>query len=70
MHFNPVIQKIRITDAKATDHAACPFIGRTINQTSHSSLDESARAHRAGLDRRVNIHSGEPVVAELSGGFA
>ena len=70
MHFNPVIQKFRITDAKTADYAACPLIRRTVNQTSHSSLDERTGAHRARLDRRVNINSREPVVAKLTGGFA
>jgi hypothetical protein len=70
LHFNPVIQKIRITDAETADYAACPFIRCTVNQASHSSLDEGAGAHRARLDRRVNIDSGEPVVAEFTGGFA
>src|SRR5688500_15702762 len=65
-----MIQKLRVTDAKPAYYAACPFIGRTINQTPHSSLDERAGAHRARLDGRVNAHSGEPVVAELTGRLA
>jgi hypothetical protein len=70
LHFNPVIQKIRITDAETADHAACPLIRRTVNQTSHSSLNERSGAHRARLDGRVNIDSGEPVVAKFTGRFA
>jgi len=70
LHFNPVIQKVRITDAKTTDDAACALVSSAVNQPSHSSLDERSGAHRARLDRRVNIHFGEPVVAEFTGGFA
>lgn len=70
MHFNPVIQKIRITDAETADYAARPLIRCTVNQASHSSLDERTGAHRARLDRRVNIDSGEPVVTKFTGGFA
>jgi hypothetical protein len=65
-----VIQKIRITDAETTNNAACPLIRRSVNQASHSSLDKRTGAHRARLDRRVNIHAGEPVVTEFTGGFA
>jgi hypothetical protein len=70
LHFNPVIQKIRITDAKTANDAACPLIRGTVNQTSHSSLDERSGAHRARFDGRVNIDSGQPVVAEFTGRFA
>jgi len=70
VHFNPVVQKIRITDAKTTYDGACFLIRRAVNQTSHSSLDERARAHCARLDRRVNIDFREPVVAEFTGRFA
>ncbi len=70
MHFNAVIQKIRITDAETADYAARPLIRCTVNQASHSSLDKRTGAHRARLDRRVNIDSGEPVVTKFTGGFA
>jgi hypothetical protein len=70
LHFNPVIQKIRIANSKSADNSACSLVSRAVNQSSHSSLDERARTHRAGLDRRVNIHSREPVIAELRSGFS
>jgi hypothetical protein len=65
-----VIQKIRITDAESAGYAACSIIRRSINQASDSSLDERAGAHCARLNRRVNVHSGEPVIAEFTGSFA
>ena len=68
--LNPVIQKIRVANSKATHHRACSFVRRTVNQTSDPRLYQSTRAHRARLDRRVNIHAAEPVVAELAGSFA
>ena len=68
--LNPMIQKISVADAKPTRHCACSFIRRAINQTSDSSLYQSPCAHRARLDRRVNINAREPVVAEFTGSFA
>jgi hypothetical protein len=65
-----MIQKISIANLKPADDCACLLVGRAVNQTSHASLDERAGAHRARLDRRVNIHPGEPVVTEFTGGFA
>ena len=67
---NPVIQKIRVADAKATRNCSRAFIRRAVNQTPHSRLYQSSRAHRARLNRRINIHAGEPVIPELTGGFA
>jgi hypothetical protein len=65
-----VIQKICVADTKATRNCPGAFIGRAVNQTSHSRLYERARAHRARLNRRVNINAGEPVIPKLPGGFA
>src|SRR6185503_13858436 len=67
---NPVIQEIRVANAKATHHCSRSLIGRAINQTAHARLYQSSRAHRTRLNRRINIHTGEPVIPELTGGFA
>src|SRR5262245_23119324 len=65
-----MIQKISIANSKPADDCACSFVGRAINQTSQSGLDELTGAHRARLNRRLNIHSVEPVVAELTSSFS
>ena len=65
-----MIQKISIANPKPADDGACLFVRCAVNQTSYARLDERAGAHRAGLDRGVNVHSGEPVIAEFTGSFA
>jgi hypothetical protein len=68
--LDPVIQEIRVADAKAACHCACPLIRCAVNQTPHPRLYQSPGAHRARLDRRVNIHARQPVVSQLPGGLA
>ena len=69
-HFDAMIQKICVADPEATMDGAGAFVRGTVNQTPDARLDQSACAHRAGFDRRVNINARQPVVAELTGGFA
>ncbi len=52
--LNSMIQKIRVANAKSRRDGTGLFIGRAINQPPHSCLDESSRAHCAGLDRRID----------------
>src|SRR5690242_509456 len=68
--FNAMIQKLRVADPEATVDRACAFVSRAVNQPPDARLDQSASAHRARFDRRVNIDAHQPVVAELTGGFA
>jgi hypothetical protein len=56
-NLNPVIQKICVADTKATRNRARAFIRRTVNQTSHTRLNQRTRAHRARLNRRININA-------------
>src|ERR1043165_6067232 len=67
---DPVIQEIRVADAKATHDCSRSLIRRAVDQTTHTRLYQSSRAHRTRLDRRINIHAGEPVISKLTGGFA
>src|ERR1051325_5141926 len=66
-NLNTMIQEIRVTDAKPARHRARSFIRCAVNQPPDTRLYQCACAHRARLDRRVNVDSGEPVVTELSG---
>ena len=68
--MNAVVQEVCVADPKAAYHCARAFVRRAVNQPSHARLYQSSGAHRTRLDRRVNIDAGEPVVAELTGGFA
>src|SRR5574338_521128 len=65
-----MIQKLSVANAKATLNCPRTFIGSTVNQTSHSCLNQRSRTHRTRLNRRINIYAGEPVIPELTGGFA
>jgi len=65
-----MIQKICVADTKATDNCSGAFVWCAVNQTSHSRLYQRSGAHRARLNRRINIHSGEPVIPEFTGSFA
>jgi hypothetical protein len=65
-----MIQKICVANTKATNNCPGAFIRRAVNQPSHSRLYQRACAHRARFNRRINIHAGEPVIPELTGGFA
>ena len=69
-YFNPVIQKIRVANSEATYDRARPLIRCAINQTPDTRLYQSACAHRARFNRRVNINAGQTVIADLTGGFA
>jgi hypothetical protein len=69
-HFDAMIQKICVADPEASVDRAGAFVCRPVNQTPDARLDQSARAHGARLNRRVNINARQPVVAELTGGFA
>src|SRR5215510_1775872 len=68
--LNPMIQKVCITDAKPAHYGACLLVRRTINQTPDARLYQSARAHRARLDGRVNVNLGEPVIPDFPRGLA
>ena len=68
-HFDAMVQKIRVADPEATVNGAGAFVCRAVNQTADARLDQSARAHRARLDRRINRYARQPVVAELTGSF-
>ena len=69
-HFNAMIQKIRVADPEATLDRARAFVSCAVNQPSDARLDQSAGAHRARFDRRINVNSGQPVIAELTSGLA
>ena len=69
-HFNAMIQKICVANPEATLDRTGAFVSRAVNQSSDARLNQSAGAHRARFDRRVNINARQPVVAELTGGFA
>src|SRR6476659_4081447 len=69
-HFNAMIQEIRVADPEATLDRAGALVSCAVNESSDARLDQSAGAHRAGFDRRVNIDARQPVVAKLTGGFA
>ena len=66
-NFNSMIQKIRITNSKARFHRACSLILCAIDQSLHSCLDQSAGAHHAGFDRRINYSVFETIVSNLFG---
>ena len=68
--FNAMIQKLRVADPEATVDRARAFVSCAVNQPPDARLDQSAGAHRARFDRRVNIDAHQPVVAELTGGLA
>src|SRR5256885_5784103 len=68
--LDAVIQKICVADAKTTCNCACPLVRCAVNQTSDPRLYHRSGAHRAGFDRRVNIHVRQPVISQLSGGLA
>src|ERR1041384_4355488 len=65
-----MIQEICITDAKPAHHRAGSFIRCTVNQTPDARLYQRSRAHRARLDRRINVDTREPVVTDLPSGPA
>ena len=69
-HFDAMIQKICVADPEATVDCSGAFVCGAVNQTPDARLDQSARAHRARLDRRVNGNARQPVIPELTGGFA
>jgi len=69
-HFNAMIQKIRVADPEATLDRARALVSGAVNESANARLDQSAGAHRARFDRRVNIDAREPVVGELTGGLA
>ena len=69
-HFDPMVQKIRIADAKSTMYRACTFVRGAVNQTPDARLNQRAGAHRARFNRRIDINAREPVIAELTGGLA
>src|SRR6185503_10529532 len=68
-HFNAMVQKLCIADAKATLHGARALVRRAVNQTPDACLDQRSRAHRTRLDRRVNSDARQPIVTELSSGL-
>ena len=69
-HFDAMIQKLCVADPEATADRAGAFVCGAVNQTPDARLNQSAGAHRARLDRGVNINVRQPVVAELTGSFA
>src|SRR6185369_14316105 len=69
-HFNAMIQKICVANSEATLDRTGAFVSRAVNQSSDARLNQSARAHCARFDRRINVNARQPVVAELTGGLA
>jgi hypothetical protein len=65
-----MIQKICVADPEATVNRSGALVWCAVNQTPDARLYQSARAHRARLDRGVNIHASKPVVANLPSSFA
>ncbi len=60
-----MIQKIRIANAKPRLNRSGPFVARAIYQPLHSRLYQSARAHHAGFDGRINNRVGQSVVTNF-----
>ena len=69
-HFDAMIQKIRVADLEATVNCPGAFVSRAINECFDARLDQSARAHRARFNRRINSDARQAIVAEFTGGFA
>src|SRR5690242_110948 len=69
-HLDAMVQKVGIADSEATVHGARAIVLRAVDQTPDPRLYQSPGAHRARLDRRVNINARQPVVTELLRGLA
>jgi hypothetical protein len=59
-----MIQKIRIANFKSRFNRTRAFIRRAINQPGHSRLYQSAGAHYAGFDGRINYGACQSIVAD------
>ena len=70
LDLDPVIQKVSVANPKARRHRTCALVRRSINQTSYPRLDQRPSTHCTRLDRRVDIHVCQPVIAYRLGGFA
>src|SRR2546421_10621311 len=64
-YFNPMIQLIRAADLKVSMNRTRSFVWRAINQQADAGLNQSAGAHRAWLDRRVNSSFRQTVISDL-----
>jgi hypothetical protein len=60
-----MIQLIRAANLKVTVDRSCSFVSRAVNQQPNASLNQSAGAHSARLDRRVNDRLRETVITDL-----
>ena len=65
-----MVQMIGVADVKVRIDCASSFIRRAVNQQRYARLNQSAGAHRARFDRRVNHRIRQSVVAEFPRGFA
>jgi hypothetical protein len=59
-----VIQRTAVTKLKDRAHSTRSWIGGTVDKPLNPGVNESAGAHGAGLDRRKERGSREPVVAD------
>src|SRR6185369_12996959 len=64
-YFNPMIQSIRAANLKMSMNRARSFVRRAVNQQAGAGLNQSARAHRAWLDRRVDSSLRQAIVSDL-----
>ena len=67
-NINPVIQKLRIANAKSRFYCSSPLVACSIHQPFHPRLYQSTGTHHTGFNRRINHRVSYPVVTDLAGG--
>jgi hypothetical protein len=59
-----MIQRPRLADMKLCVYGPGAFVACAVDEPPDPRLDERARAHRAGLDGRINCCARQPVVSK------